>query len=156
MPAAHWPLAVIPAGETPAHRRQDVGAPKSFLSSGAFLIEAQHVARRVCESGRNLRRVSTDRLHDLTSTGDDGFNRCRNAVNHDVDKQAGFRRRLAARHPRPADPAHRVINARGELSARRAFGGDQIQRARLEAEGIAFQPDGRVDLDRYLWLPTGN
>jgi methylated-DNA-protein-cysteine methyltransferase-like protein len=50
-------------------------------------------------------------------------------------------------------PAHRVINARGELSGGNAFGGYAVQRARLEREGIAFEPDGRVDLDRYLWLP---
>lgn len=50
-------------------------------------------------------------------------------------------------------PAHRVINARGELSAAQAFGGYAVLRARLEAEGITFLPDGRVDLERHLWLP---
>ena len=54
----------------------------------------------------------------------------------------------------PPIPAHRVINARGQLSGGPAFGGYAVQRARLEAEGIEFLPDGRVDLDRYLWLPT--
>jgi methylated-DNA-protein-cysteine methyltransferase related protein len=53
----------------------------------------------------------------------------------------------------PPLPAHRVINARGELSGGPAFGGYLVQRARLEAEGVEFQDDGRVDLDRYLWLP---
>jgi methylated-DNA-protein-cysteine methyltransferase-like protein len=51
-------------------------------------------------------------------------------------------------------PAHRVINARGELSGGPAFGGYEVQRARLEAEGVVFEADGRVDLDRYLWLPA--
>jgi methylated-DNA-protein-cysteine methyltransferase-like protein len=47
-------------------------------------------------------------------------------------------------------PAHRVINARGEVSA----GGDaNLRRTQLEADGIVFLQDGRVDLDRYLWLP---
>jgi methylated-DNA-protein-cysteine methyltransferase-like protein len=50
-------------------------------------------------------------------------------------------------------PAHRVINARGELSGGAAFGGYSIQRGRLEAEGVQFLPDGRVDLDVYLWMP---
>lgn len=51
-------------------------------------------------------------------------------------------------------PAHRVINARGELSAAKAFGGYGVLRARLEAEGITFLQDGRVDLERHLWLPS--
>ena len=51
-------------------------------------------------------------------------------------------------------PAHRVVNARGELSGGPAFGGYAIQRAKLEAEGISFMADGRVDLEEYLWLPS--
>jgi methylated-DNA-protein-cysteine methyltransferase-like protein len=49
-------------------------------------------------------------------------------------------------------PWHRVLNARGEVSAR--AGGspfEEIQRTLLEAEGVAFGPLGRVDLDRYGW-----
>ncbi|HEV7662128.1 MAG TPA: MGMT family protein [Chloroflexota bacterium] len=53
----------------------------------------------------------------------------------------------------PPLPAHRVINARGELSGGPAFGGYAVQRARLEADGVTFLADGRVDLDVYLWLP---
>jgi methylated-DNA-protein-cysteine methyltransferase-like protein len=60
---------------------------------------------------------------------------------------------MAAIPPRLRLPAHRVINSRGELSGGHAFGGYEVQRARLEAEGVQFEPDGRVDLDRYLWLP---
>jgi methylated-DNA-protein-cysteine methyltransferase related protein len=46
-------------------------------------------------------------------------------------------------------PAQRVINARGEVS-----GGEAARRRKkLEADGVLFLPDGRVDLDRYLWLP---
>src|SRR5712692_25810 len=52
----------------------------------------------------------------------------------------------------PPIPAHRVINARGELSGP-AFGGIAVRRAQLEAEGVKFLPNGRVDLDVYLWLP---
>ncbi len=55
---------------------------------------------------------------------------------------------------RPRIPAHRVINVRGELSGGPAFGGYHVQRALLEAEGVAFLDDGRVDLDRHLWLPA--
>jgi methylated-DNA-protein-cysteine methyltransferase-like protein len=49
-------------------------------------------------------------------------------------------------------PWHRVINARGEVSARRggsAF--ERIQRAMLESEGVRFDARGRVDLDRFGW-----
>jgi methylated-DNA-protein-cysteine methyltransferase-like protein len=53
----------------------------------------------------------------------------------------------------PPLPAHRVINARGELSGGPAFGGYEVQRGLLEADGVIFMPDGRVDLDTYLWLP---
>lgn len=54
----------------------------------------------------------------------------------------------------PRIPAHRVINAQGELSGRHAFGAEDLQRRRLEAEGVEFDADGRVELDRYLWLPS--
>src|SRR5262245_45835069 len=54
----------------------------------------------------------------------------------------------------PSIPAHRVINARGELSGRHAFGAADTRRERLKAEGVVFSEDGRVDLDRYLWLPS--
>jgi len=54
----------------------------------------------------------------------------------------------------PPIPAHRVVNIRGELSGGDAFGGYAIQRARLEAEGVAFLVDGRVDLDVCLFLPA--
>lgn len=32
-----------------------------------------------------------------------------------------------------------------------AFGGPGAQRALLEAEGVAFLPDGRVDMARHQW-----
>ena len=53
-------------------------------------------------------------------------------------------------------PAHRVINGRGELSGAWAFGGYEVHRALLEAEGVQFLDDGRVDLDRHLWTPEGD
>src|SRR5438270_1598895 len=52
----------------------------------------------------------------------------------------------------PPIPAHRVINARGELSGS-ASGDLAVRRAQLEAEGVQFMADGRIDLERYLWLP---
>jgi len=50
-------------------------------------------------------------------------------------------------------PCHRVLNQRGELSPEHVFGGRGVQRMLLEAEGISFLRDGRVDLRRHLWKP---
>ena len=51
-------------------------------------------------------------------------------------------------------PWHRVINSKGEVSAR--SGGDdshELQRLLLEGEGVRFDAKGRVDLERYRWEP---
>ena len=50
-------------------------------------------------------------------------------------------------------PCYRVVNRFGEVSRAFAFGGDNEQRRLLEADGVAFLPDGRVDLKRFLWQP---
>ena len=56
------------------------------------------------------------------------------------------------RNPSPGViPCHRVVFRDGSLAPGFAFGGPQAQRAMLEAEGVGFLPDGRVQLDRYLW-----
>jgi len=47
-------------------------------------------------------------------------------------------------------PWHRVINARGEISARSGAGPDGDQERRLEDEGVDFD-DGRIDLARFRW-----
>lgn len=46
-------------------------------------------------------------------------------------------------------PCHRVVNRNGETAASFAFGGKGRQRELLEAEGIEFLPDGRIDLRAY-------
>src|SRR6266516_7099414 len=51
-------------------------------------------------------------------------------------------------------PAQRVINSKGELSGSWAFGTPDLMRQLLEAEGIVFSADGRVDLKRFGWEPT--
>lgn len=50
-------------------------------------------------------------------------------------------------------PAHRVVNRSGILTGERAFGPPGVMRALLEAEGVTFRDDGRVDLDRHLYVP---
>ena len=52
-------------------------------------------------------------------------------------------------NPDPANiPCHRVVNARGELAERFAFGGKDAQTALLLSEGVEVI-NGRVDLDKY-------
>jgi methylated-DNA-protein-cysteine methyltransferase-like protein len=51
-------------------------------------------------------------------------------------------------------PWHRVINARGEISARAIPDDGRLQRILLSAEGVRFNPAGRIALDRYLWNPA--
>jgi methylated-DNA-protein-cysteine methyltransferase related protein len=51
-------------------------------------------------------------------------------------------------------PAQRVINSKGELSGSWAFGQQGRMRQLLEAEGIVFSADERVDMKRYGWDPT--
>ena len=51
-------------------------------------------------------------------------------------------------------PAQRVINSKGELSGSWAFGQQGRMRSLLEAEGIVFSQEGRVDLKRYGWDPS--
>jgi methylated-DNA-protein-cysteine methyltransferase-like protein len=50
-------------------------------------------------------------------------------------------------------PWQRVLNARGEISMRSEPGGDRLQRALLEEEGVEFDASGRVSLARYRWQP---
>jgi methylated-DNA-protein-cysteine methyltransferase-like protein len=50
-------------------------------------------------------------------------------------------------------PWHRVLNARGEISARSEPGPEALQRVLLEREGVPFDADGRVTLASRLWQP---
>lgn len=57
-----------------------------------------------------------------------------------------------ALHNKPeqlAVPCHRVVNREGRPAPSFAFGSDEIQRQLLESEGIVFEPDGKVDLEKY-------
>lgn len=48
-------------------------------------------------------------------------------------------------------PWQRVINAKGEVSPRVDGRGHLIQRQVLEAEGVVFSKNGKVDLGIYRW-----
>lgn len=55
-------------------------------------------------------------------------------------------------NPRPGViPCHRVVNSEGRLSKAFAFGGVNIQRELLEAEGVVVIGD-KVDLNEYFWI----
>ena len=57
-----------------------------------------------------------------------------------------------ALHVNPAPgviPCHRVVNREGRVAPGFAFGGEDVQRQLLEAEGVVFEPDGRIDLEKY-------
>ena len=52
----------------------------------------------------------------------------------------------------PADvPCHRVVSRQGGLSEAFSPCGRETHRLLLEMEGVAFRPDGTVDLETYLW-----
>ncbi len=64
-------------------------------------------------------------------------------------RQVGY-----ALHATPDDldiPWQRVINAKGEVSARVDPMMEGLQRSLLEAEGVVFDRHGRVDLDHFRW-----
>ncbi len=46
-------------------------------------------------------------------------------------------------------PCYRVVTKDGKLSPAFAFGGENRQRTLLEADGVEFLPDGRVDMARF-------
>ncbi|MCC8189505.1 MAG: MGMT family protein [Planctomycetes bacterium] len=66
-------------------------------------------------------------------------------------RTVGFAMRAA-----PAErglPCHRVVNRNGEMAPGWCFGGADRQRDILRREGVAFRPDGRVDLERSRFEP---
>ncbi len=46
-------------------------------------------------------------------------------------------------------PCHRVVNREGRVATAFAFGGGETQRELLEKEGIKFESDGHIDLEKF-------
>ena len=50
-------------------------------------------------------------------------------------------------------PCHRVVNRFGALSGAHSFGGPEAMRELLLGEGVEFNDEGCVNLDKHLWDP---
>src|SRR5437773_6545178 len=89
-----------------------------LIDSPSVLVQAQYISRRVTEPCRNLGSISADWLHDLPAVCFDRLDGGGDAVNHDVDQQAGFGHRLSAQDPGTAHFAYRVIKGDSSIAAR--------------------------------------
>jgi O-6-methylguanine DNA methyltransferase len=69
-------------------------------------------------------------------------------------RAVGYALHAVARSDDPfAVPCHRVVNRFGALSGRMHFDAPHVMEERLRAEGVAFDADGCVDLEKHLWVP---
>ena len=48
-------------------------------------------------------------------------------------------------------PWQRVVNAKGEISLRAQSGAENLQRELLRAEGVRFDRNGRILMERFQW-----
>lgn len=56
----------------------------------------------------------------------------------------------------PADrdiPCHRVVSQNGETAPSHVFESRKHQRAMLEAEGVVFKQNGKIDMKKSQWKP---
>lgn len=57
-------------------------------------------------------------------------------------------------NPKPNEiPCYRVVTKDGGLSEAFAFGGINQQRLLLERDGVEFDSNGRVVMEKYRWQP---
>jgi methylated-DNA-protein-cysteine methyltransferase related protein len=54
----------------------------------------------------------------------------------------------------PDIPAHRVVNRFGALTGKIHFGDPNLMEELLRSEGIEFDEEGCVRLDKHLWIPN--
>ena len=47
-------------------------------------------------------------------------------------------------------PCYKVVRSDGTLAGGYKFGGAAKQKARLVADGVRFEPSGKIDLDKFL------
>lgn len=53
----------------------------------------------------------------------------------------------------PDIPAHRVVNRYGALTGKIHFGDPNLMEELLRSEGVTFDENGCVRLDKHLWKP---
>jgi methylated-DNA-protein-cysteine methyltransferase-like protein len=53
----------------------------------------------------------------------------------------------------PDIPAHRVVNRYGALTGKIHFGDPNLMEDLLRSEGVEFDKNGCVKLEKHLWLP---
>lgn len=70
------------------------------------------------------------------------------SIIHTTPRVVGFA--LHANKTPDTVPCHRVVNREGRVAPGYAFGGREIQKKLLEAEGVAFKDLLHVDLSHYL------
>jgi alkylated DNA nucleotide flippase Atl1 len=51
-------------------------------------------------------------------------------------------------------PCHRVVNRFGALTGKLHFGSPFIMEDLLRSEGIEFDKNGNVRMEKYLWIPN--
>lgn len=74
-------------------------------------------------------------------------------IGRSAARQVGYA--LAALTDETTIPWHRVVNIAGKISLRGDPDRPDVQRLRLEAEGIEFGLGDTIDLGRYAWRPDG-
>lgn len=92
-----------------------------------------------------------DRVYDIVAAIPSGFVMSYGQVaswagNMRASRAAGY---AMLRCTRKSIPCHRVVYRNGELAKGNAFGGEGRQRAMLEAEGVTFTEDGRVNMKKH-------
>ncbi len=50
-------------------------------------------------------------------------------------------------------PCHRVVNRFGALTGKIHFGDPTLMEDLLRSEGVEFDENGYVSMDKYLWIP---
>ncbi len=112
-------------------------APAGSGSAGAYLI-SESPSQRIYEAVKKIPRGCVATYGQVAEAA--GNRKMARVVGNALHK-----------NPDPANiPCHRVVNAKGELAVRYAFGGAEKQAEILMSEGVEVA-EGRVDLRRFQW-----
>ena len=116
-------------------------------------IPDKDIKRMISESYELITYSPTKRIYEAVKKIPKG----RVATYGKVAEMAGNQRMSRAvgnalhKNPDPEHiPCYRVVNSKGELAGAFAFGGENVQKKLLEADGIEVI-NGKVDLKKYGW-----